>query len=106
MNEILETREILGTLNLREGECELVASATAEYSEGSGNLLVRLEAAVHRRGSHSQGDPIVANWLPKNQSASEFVSIEEASEVAHEIFRTWVRKVRESAPNLHQPSFT
>jgi hypothetical protein len=106
MNEILETREVLGTLELPAGECELVASATAEYSEGSANLVVRLDATIHRRSLPSDASPVAAEWLPKNQTVSEFVPIDEAGEVARDIFRRWVRKVRESAPNLHQPSFT
>ena len=106
MNEILETREILGTLQLPEGECELVASATAEYSEGSANLVVHLEAAIARRAGGSDTARVIADWLPTNQTVSEFVPIDEAGEVARDIFRKWVRKVRESAPDLHQPSFT
>ena len=106
MNEILDTREILGIVQLPEGECELIASAAAEYAEGSGNLLVRLAAAVRCRNATSNASAISPEWLPKRQTVSEFVSIEEAGEVARDIFRRWVRKVRESAPNLHHPSFT
>jgi hypothetical protein len=106
MNEILHITEILGTVAMPEGECELIARATAEYNEGSGNLLVRLEASVRRRNA-ARGDSLVAaTWLPENQTASEFAPIEEASEIARDIFRRWVRKVRSAAPSLHQPTFT
>ena len=107
MNELFNTREILGTLELPEGECELSASAVAEYAEGSGNLVVRLDAAVHlRHASHRNNSAISVNWLPKGQTVSEFSPIDEAGEIARDIFRRWVRQVRAAAPSLHQPSFT
>lgn len=105
MNEIFNTREILGTLELPEGECELTARATAEYAEGSGSLVVRLDAAVRRREAHG-GHEVAVKWLPKSETVTEFSSIEEAGEIARDIFRRWVRKVRASAPSLHQPSFS
>ena len=106
MNEIFNTREILGTLELPEGECELSASAVAEYAEGSGNLVVRLDAAVHPRHADRNNSAISVGWLPKGQTVSEFSPIDEAGEIARDIFRRWVRQVRASAPSLHQPSFT
>lgn len=106
MNEILQTREILGTVALPGGECELVASAAAEYHEAEGRMLVTLRASLEPRQAHGKANrAIVAEWLPKNQTVSESVSIDEAGEAAREIFRRWARKVREAAPGLHRPSF-
>jgi hypothetical protein len=106
VNEILETSEIVGTLDLPQGECELNASATAEYNEGSGLVIVRLDASVRRRNDRSQGDSVPVDWLPTGGTVSEFAPIDEASEVARDIFRRWVRKLRTAAPALHTPSFT
>ena len=106
MNEILKIREILGTLELPEGECELSASAVAEYAEGTGNLVVRLDAAVHPCDTHYRDLALTLDWLPKGQTVSEFSPIEEAGEIARDAFRRWVRQIRASAPALHKPSFT
>lgn len=106
MNEIFKTSEILGTIDLPKGECELTASAEAEYAEGNGSLVVHLNAAVHRRNAPMNEDTIPVAWLPPNETVTEFAPIEEASEIARDIFRGWVRKVRGAAPALHQPTFT
>jgi hypothetical protein len=36
-------------------------------------------------------------WLPRGETLREHVSVEEASEMARDIFWRWTKKVRESA---------
>ena len=105
MNQILNISEILGTVALQQRECELLASASADYTELSRKLVVKLDAEVRQRGADCDQHPINVDWLPKRQIVTESVPIEEAGEVARDIFGSWVRKVRATAPSLLQPSF-
>ena len=105
MNQILNTTEILGTIVLPEGECELLASAAADFAERSKKLVVRLDASIRQKGATEKQEPVKVDWLPRSQTITEMVSIEEAGEVARDIFGSWVRKVRAAAPSIHQPSF-
>ena len=88
MKRIIDTSEVLGTVEVPEGASELCASAEASFDEEAGRLLVK-----ERR--------FRADWLPKNETVTESVAREECHEVAREIFHRWVRKVREAAPQLH-----
>jgi hypothetical protein len=102
MSQILSTSEILGTINLPQGECEVMATAKADYSTRSGNLVVALEACAR---SNKSDEPLDATWLPDPENVAESVEPNEAGEVARDVFRSWVRKVRAAAPPIHNPTF-
>ena len=105
MNQILSASEILGTINLPQGECEVMATANGDYSLRSGNLVVSLEACVHPTRSSKTDEPVDTKWLPEPETVTESVEADEAGEVARDVFRSWVRKVRAAAPPIHDPTF-
>jgi hypothetical protein len=101
MKRIIDTSEVLGTVEVPEGASELCASAEASFDEEAGRLLVKLEAFLRPTGLLVKERRFRADWLPKNETVTESVAREECHEVAREIFHRWVRKVREAAPQLH-----
>ncbi len=101
MKRIIDTSEVLGTVEAPEGVCELCASADASFEEAAGRLVVKLEAFLRPTDLLAKERHFRAEWLPENQSVSESVPREECHEVAREIFHRWTRKVREAAPQLH-----
>lgn len=101
MNRILDTSEVLGTVETPEGTCELCVAAKAGFDESAGRLVVQLDAFLRPAGFLAKERHFRADWLPANESVTESVAREESSEVAREIFHRWVRRVRESAPALH-----
>jgi len=103
MNHVIDTSEVLGTIQLPEGECEVCASAGAGFDETAKRLVVQLEAFLRPRGLLVKERHFRADWLPANQSITESVDRDECGEVAREIFHRWVRKIREAAPPLHAP---
>jgi hypothetical protein len=102
MKRIIDTSEVLGTVEASEGVCELCASADASFDEEAGRLVMTLEAFLRPTGLAAKERHSRANWLPKNETVTEFIARDECHEVAREIFHRWVRKVREAAPKLHQ----
>jgi len=101
MKRVIDTSEVLGTVETPEGTCELGASADAGFDESAGRLVVTLEAFLRPAGFLAKERRFRAKWLPKNETVTETVAREECHEVAREIFDRWVRKVRETAPRLH-----
>lgn len=101
MKHVIETSEVLGTVDVPEGNSELCASAAAGFDETSGRLVVQLEAFLRPAGFLVKERHFRADWLPSNETVTEHVAREECHEVAREIFHRWVRRVRESAPPLH-----
>lgn len=105
MNNILNTTEIVGTVELPQGDFEVCACADASYDQEGNSLVVRLDANLRPCATNDKTTDGQAIWLPKKQSVTEHVAIDEAGEVARDIFKRWVRKIRESAPGLRSPTF-
>ena len=102
MKQVIDTSEVLGTVETEEGTCEVCASAGATYDETTGRLAVRLEAFLRPAALLAKERHFRAPWLPKDEVVTEGVAREECHEVARDIFHRWVRKVREAAPGLHR----
>lgn len=100
MKRIIDTSEVLGTVEVPEGTCEVCASAEAGYDEVAGRLLIKLEAFLRPTGLLVKEQHFGAVWLPRNETVTESVVREECHELARDIFHRWVRKVREAAPRL------
>ena len=101
MKRVIDTSEVLGTVEVPEGMCEVCVSADASHDEEAGRLVVKLEAFLRPAGLLVKERHFRADWLPSNETVTESVGREESGEMAREIFHGWVRKVREAAPPLH-----
>ena len=101
MKRVIDTSEVLGTVETPQGTCEVCASAEAGYDESAGRLLVKLEAFLRPAGLLVKERHFRADWLPANETISESGGRDESSEMAREIFHRWVGKVRKAAPALH-----
>ena len=100
MKHVVDTSEVLGSVETPEGTCELCASAEANFDEAAGHLLVKVEAFLRPAGLLIKERHFRAAWLPASETINESVAREECHDVAHEVFHRWVRKVREAAPHL------
>jgi len=101
MKPIIDTSEVLGTVEVTAGVCELCASADASFDEEAGRLRVKLEAFLRPTDLLVKERHFRANWLPENETVTESAAREESHEVARDIFHRWVHRVREAAPKLH-----
>jgi hypothetical protein len=105
MKRVIDTSEVLGTLETPDGTCELCASADASYDDGAGRLIVRLESFLRTTTLRAKEKRVAANWLPKPETVTESTGPDDTVELARDIFHRWVKKVREAAPSLHRPTF-
>jgi len=101
MKRIIDTSEVLGTVELPEGACELCASADAGFQEEAARLVVKLETFLRPTDLVTKERHFRADWLPQNETVTESVDLDECRGMAREIFQRWVRKVRAAAPKLH-----
>ncbi|HVR35654.1 MAG TPA: hypothetical protein VMS21_07360 [Methylomirabilota bacterium] len=101
MSLVIDSSEVLGTVETPGGTAEVCASAEGEFDESKGRLVVRLEAFLRPTDLLARERHFRAEWLPGNETVSESVDLDESREMAREIFHRWVRKVREAAPRLH-----
>ena len=101
MKRVIDTTEVLGTVETPEGTCEVSASADASFDEAAGRLVVKLAAFLRPADLLVKERHFRAGWLPENETVTESVSREECHDVAREVFLRWVRKVREATPKLH-----
>ena len=105
MRRIIDTSEVLGLLDTREGEQEICVAANADYDETTATLFVKLEAFLRNPDVRGKETRSRAEWLPKPETVRESVGPEEALDVARDIFHRWARKVRQAAPSLHAATF-
>lgn len=101
MKRVIDTSEILGTVELPTGKHEVCASAVAGYDEERGQLVVNLSSFLRAEDLREKERQISAHWLPKPEKVTESVGPEETGAVAREVFHRWAKKVRQSAPALH-----
>jgi hypothetical protein len=105
MKRIIDTSEVLGTVETPDGTCEVCVSADANYDDEAGRLIVRLESFLRTTTLRAKEKRVSAIWLPKPETVTESVGPDDTVELAREIFHRWVKKVRAAAPSLHSPTF-
>jgi hypothetical protein len=105
MKRVIDTGELLGTVDLPECVCQVCASAAAQDYPDTGKLEIRLESFLRTTGVRFPEKQVPANWPPKADPVTESVGPEEMLELAREIFQRWVRKVRQATSALHSATF-
>jgi hypothetical protein len=102
MKRVIDTSEVLGTVELPEGVWEVCATADAGYDESAGRLVVNLDAFLRTTDLRQKERRLSADWLPQKETIRESLNRDECHPVAVDIFYRWVRRVRQAAPALHQ----
>jgi hypothetical protein len=100
MKHVIDTSEVVGNVEMPEGECEVCASAVAQYDEDAGRLVINLNSFLRTTDIRKKEMRLTAEWLPRPQTVTEGVGPDETIDVAREVFHRWVAKVRDAAPAL------
>jgi hypothetical protein len=100
MRRVIDTSEVIGTVEMPEGECEVCASAFAQYEEAAGHLQVNLDAFLRTTDIRKKERRLTAEWLPRPETITEGVGPDETIDLAKDIFHAWVAKVRAAIPAL------
>ena len=103
VKNLLSISDIVETLENQLGTCEVCATAEASFADATAELAVECDSflrVVHQQGKDETLRP---EWLPRQDSVKTQVSRAEAVAAAKDIFRSWVKKVRQAA---HQQTST
>jgi hypothetical protein len=103
MKRVIDTSEVLGTVELPQGACEVCAAADACYDEDAARLVVNLDSFLRTTDLRAKERRLSAPWLPGKETVAESVGPDETVEMARDIFHRWVRKVRQAVPSLKSP---
>ena len=98
MKRIYSGSQIIGTFSTDEKEFEACATAEAQFDEEHSLLLMELDSFIRRVDLVSKEEHLQVGWLPKKESIRETVSLEEAPDLAREIFHRWVHKIQQAMP--------
>jgi hypothetical protein len=98
VKKLISSSEIIETVRDGDTEWEICAVAEANYDESDSRVVVDLESFLRKITASGDGELRHLPWLPGNNRVTEHVPREEASQVAHDVFASWVRKVRQSIP--------
>jgi hypothetical protein len=100
MKRIISSSEIVGPSESNGQACEVCATAEGDYDETRSELVAELDSFLRPVDLLAKERHFSAPWLPRKQTIRESVSREEAPELARELFRRWVGRVRQSIPAL------
>lgn len=105
MKHVIAISEILGIIDFKGDDWEVCASADASFDPAAGRVNVALDAFL--RWPKATGKETIdrPEWLPAANTITESSSLEEAVEVARDIFHSWIQKVRRAAPPIHSSLF-
>jgi hypothetical protein len=106
MNHSFSLGELIEKLPLRfaaeaseEALGELHATLSAHYEKAAGEVVAELDSYVcPDDASHMMEEHLRPDWLPGKQVVRAGGESGETSEIARDIFHSWVRRVRESVP--------
>jgi|GEM_PF-5479404 len=78
---------------------ELHATLEAHYEAAAGAVVAELDAYVcPDDANHMMKDHLRPEWLPGKQVVRVGGEAGETSDIARDVFHSWVRRVRESVP--------
>ena len=95
IRNVISIRETLASFHDGDSQCEVWASAEGNYDESDARLEVKLDCFL-RRSSDSM--PLPTSWLPRAQTVMSATPFQEGASVTKEMFKHWVKRVRQSIP--------
>jgi hypothetical protein len=100
MKGLISISEAVGYTEVDGVMREVCATADASYLESQQRLTTELDSYLRTTDPLEPERRLSAPWLPPREAVNETVAAEEAVDVAKDIFKRWVQKVRRSVPAL------
>lgn len=98
IHALLDATQVLGAVTYDGSTHDVVAEAVANHDRRTKVLTVSLRAFLRAGASDEFGKVSTPPWLPALETVTEHVEIEEATEMAKDIFASWRRKVSAAIP--------
>lgn len=98
MNRSFAESECVGQAEYEGGPAHVFAAIDAEYHADHRELVVTRKAFLSPDDMEHIGEHLKADWMPEGGCVKSTCDASEASDVARDIFRSWVRHVRDAIP--------
>lgn len=98
VHKLLDTTKVVGATAIDGMPFEVCAEAAASHDRTNSMLFVELRAFLRALEHTHLGETAAASWLPAPEIVTEHVDLEEAGEMAKDIFATWCHKVKRAVP--------
>ena len=100
MKKLIPSSDVVQSVRGDRGEWEVRADAEADYDESDSRVVLELESFLRKASTSGNGEVRQLPSLPGKSRVTEHALCGEASQVAHDVFASSVRKVRHSIPPL------
>jgi hypothetical protein len=100
MSHAISLSEMVGRTSLEASDLigEVFATAEASYDDSSHEVVVILDAHVCPEDASDPMRHLRPAWLSKGETVRVSGDVHERSDIAHDVFHSWVGKVRTSMP--------
>ncbi len=98
IHALLDTTQVVGTLEIDGATHEICAEAEATHDRRTNQLTVSLRSYLRATQHDHMGETTTPAWLPAPQSVTEHVEVDEAHEMANDVFASWCHKVKGMIP--------
>ncbi|HCN29496.1 MAG TPA: hypothetical protein DIT64_12250 [Verrucomicrobiales bacterium] len=95
---LLDATQVVATVELDGAPHEVCCEAEASHDRRTNLLTVRLHAFVRAMEQDHIGETATPAWLPEPETVTESVDLDEAHEMAEDIFASWNRRVLAALP--------
>ena len=93
------TSEIIETLQEGDGELEVCATAETQYDSSAQRVSVALDSFARCLSASGSSEHVSRAWLPAAEQVTEYLSHDEATAFAKDVFQSWVRTVHAAIPH-------
>jgi hypothetical protein len=98
MNHSLSLSECVGEIRFESGRARVFATIDADYHADRHEVEVFRKAYITPNDMQHITEHLETTWLPAGDVVKAGCDAYEASDVARDIFHSWVRHVKESIP--------
>lgn len=99
MSHAISLSEMIGRTPLDGGVIgEVFATAEASYDDAAGQVVVQLGGHVCPEDSSDPMRQSRPDWMPPDETVRVGGDIQERSDIAHDVFHSWVKRLTAALP--------
>jgi len=98
MKTLLDITKVVSTVEVKGASFEVCAEAEASYDANLSRVTVNLRSYLRSITQSNLGEVQSPAWLPQPERIEEHVDLDEATDLAKDVFASWCHKVHASSP--------
>ena len=98
MTRLLDITKVVGTVEKNGAFFEVCVEAKASYDPNASRVTVDLRSFLRSVTPSRLGETESPEWLPRSETVQEQVDLDEATDLAKDVFASWSHKVHAAIP--------